>query len=98
MAVASLAVLTGTAEAVRPVASLDALAALVDLSRISRAPARFDPAELDTLNAKLLHETPFDVVADASGSPRHRRRRAFWIAVRGNVVRLADAGVWWQHR
>jgi glutamyl-tRNA synthetase len=62
MAVASLAVLTGTAEAVRPIASLPDLAALVDLSRISRAPARFDPAEIEVLNARLLHETPFEMV------------------------------------
>ena len=74
MAVASLAVLTGTAEAVRPITSLPALAALVDLTRISRAPARFDPAELEMLNAKLLHETPFEDGRGASGALGHRRR------------------------
>ncbi len=43
LAVASLAVLTGTSMAVEPVDSLDALAAKIDFSKISRAPARFDP-------------------------------------------------------
>ncbi|MDQ0394262.1 glutamate--tRNA ligase [Labrys monachus] len=95
MAVASLAVLTGTAEAVRPVASLAALAGLVDLSRISRAPARFDPAEIETLNARLLHETPYAEVAARLEALGVGGGEAFWLAVRSNVVRLADAKTWW---
>jgi glutamyl-tRNA synthetase len=47
LAVAALAVLVGSAEAVRPVASLDELATLVDLSQLSRGAARFDEAELE---------------------------------------------------
>ena len=96
MAVASLAVLTGTAEAVRPVGSLDDLAALVDLSRISRAPARFDPADLDTLNARLLHDTPYDAVAERLRAIGVHGGEEFWLAVRGNLVRLADAAAWWE--
>jgi glutamyl-tRNA synthetase len=95
MAVASLAVLTGTAEAVRPLPSLPDLAALVDLARISRAPARFDPAEIEVLNARLLHETPFETVAARLSSMGIDGGEAFWNAVRGNVTRLADAAAWW---
>jgi glutamyl-tRNA synthetase len=95
MAVASLAVLTGTAEPVRPLPSLPDLAALVDLARISRAPARFDPAEIDVLNARLLHETPFETVAARLSSMGIAGGEAFWNAVRGNVSRLADAAAWW---
>jgi glutamyl-tRNA synthetase len=94
-AVASLAVLTGTAEAVRPIASLPDLAALVDLARISRAPARFDPAEIEVLNARLLHETPFERVEARLASMGIEGGEAFWNAVRGNVTRLADAASWW---
>lgn len=96
MAVASLAVLTGTSEAVRPIASLADLAALVDLARISRAPARFDPAEIETLNAKLLHETDYVDVADRLQALGVGGGQAFWLAVRSNLVRLADAKGWWQ--
>ena len=95
MAVASLAVLTGTAEAVRPIASLQELAALVDLSRISRAPARFDPAEIETLNAKLLHETAFADVSQRLTALGIEGGEDFWLAVRSNLVRLADAKLWW---
>jgi len=95
MAVASLAVLTGTAEAVRPIASLQELAALVDLSRISRAPARFDPAEIETLNAKLLHETDYTDVSQRLAALGIGGGEAFWLAVRSNLVRLSDAKAWW---
>jgi len=95
MAVASLAVLVGSAEAVRPVASLDELAGLVDLGRLSHAPAKFDEAELEGLNARLLHAMPYEtakprlVSLGADGGP------AFWDAVRGNLVRMADVAMWW---
>lgn len=95
MAVASLAVLVGTAEAVRPLPSLDALGAIVDLARISRAPARFDPADLETLNAKLLHETPYAVVAERLTDLGVDGGETFWNTVRGNLVRLSDAKTWW---
>src|SRR5277367_5159252 len=45
LAVAALAVLVGSAEAVRPVDSLDELAGLVDPSHLSHGAARFDEAE-----------------------------------------------------
>lgn len=95
MAVASLAVLVGTAEAVRPLPSLDALGALVDLARISRAPARFDPADLETLNARLLHETPYAAVAERLTNLGVDGGETFWNTVRGNLVRLSDAKTWW---
>ena len=59
LAVAAAAVLVGTSHAVEPVESLDALAALIDLAHISRAPARFDPEEVAGLTARTLHLMPF---------------------------------------
>ncbi|MBE7198172.1 MAG: glutamate--tRNA ligase [Parafilimonas terrae] len=97
-AVRSLAVLTGSAEAVRAVEGLDELAALVDLSEISRAPARFDEAELDGLNARLVHAMPY---ADAAtrlrdmGVPDYKAD-TFWLAVRANLTRVRDAAEWWR--
>jgi glutamyl-tRNA synthetase len=95
MAVSSLAVLTGTSEAVRPISSLGELATLVDLARISRAPARFDPAEIETLNARLLHETPYAAVAERLAELGVGGGEAFWLVVRSNIVKLADAKGWW---
>ncbi len=97
-AVRSLAVLTGSAESVRAVATLDELAGLVDLAQISRAPAKFDPHELDGLNARLVHALPVADVAErlaALGVPAPRAE-AFWLAVRANLARVAEAGAWWR--
>ena len=96
LAVAALAVLVGSAEAVRPVASLDELSGLVHLENLSHGAARFDEAELDALSARTLHAMPYPAVADrlAALGISGPKAEAFWLAVRGNVARLADAIEW----
>lgn len=95
MAILSLAALLGTSEAVEAHQSLDELASLIDLEKISRAPARFAETELDALNARLLHETAYEKVADRLSALGVAGGEAFWLAVRGNITRLADAIEWW---
>ncbi len=98
LAVAALAVLVGSAEAVRPVASLDELAGLVDLSQLSHGAARFDEAELEALSARTLHRSPYTAVADrlAALGVAGPNAEALWLAVRGNVSRLDDVVIWRQ--
>ena len=98
LAVAALAVLVGSAEAVRPVTSLDELANLIDLSQLSRAAARFDEAELEALSARTLHQLPYAAVADrlAELGVAGPDAEALWAAVRGNLSRLDDAAIWRQ--
>lgn len=93
-AVASLAVLVGSAEAVRPVADLSELARLIDFSHISRAPAKFDEHELDNLNARLVHEMPYEAVKPRLAALDADLGEAFWLAVRGNLVKLRDVAEW----
>ncbi|MCX5519878.1 glutamate--tRNA ligase [Kaistia defluvii] len=95
MAVNSLAVLIGTSVSVEPVVDLPTLASLVDLSMVSKAPAKFEPADLDGLNAKLLHAKPYAEVADRLKALGVEGGEAFWSAVRGNLVLLQDAIAWW---
>jgi len=94
LAVMTHASLIGTSEALQPQDSLEALAGLFDFSKISRAPARFDPEELQGLNAKLLHAMPFDAVAQRL-SERGIEGGAFWLAVRANLGVFADVDQWW---
>jgi glutamyl-tRNA synthetase len=94
-AVASLAVLVGSAEAVRPVADLDELARLIDFSHISRAPAKFDEHELDQLNARLIHEMPYEAVRSRLVALGADGGEAFWLAVRGNLTKVVEAAEWW---
>lgn len=96
MAITSLLARLGSADPVRPCRTLDELAAGFDLARFGRAAAKFDPAELDHVNARLLHEMPW-----AEAKPRleelgaHADER-FWLAVRGNLARFPEAVPWWQ--
>lgn len=96
LAVAVAALLVGTSEAVAPVESLSALAERMDLSRISRAPARFDPEELDSLTARTLHHLPHAAIAHRLENAGIGGGAAFWLAVRGNLARFTDAMEWWE--
>ncbi|HEX7110345.1 MAG TPA: glutamate--tRNA ligase [Aestuariivirga sp.] len=90
MAVVSHAALLGTSDSIHPCADYKELVDGFDLAKLSRAPARFDEAELNHLNAKLLHMLPWEAVRDRLdyGS------EAFWLAVRGNLEKLSDAKIW----
>lgn len=94
MAINSLAVLVGSAESVRAIATLDELQSLIDLARLSRAPAKFDEHELDALNAKLLHTLDYASAKSRLAKFGIDRGEAFWLAVRGNLERFADAVSW----
>jgi glutamyl-tRNA synthetase len=96
LAVASYVAMLGTSDAVAPHASLDDLVPGFDFSKLSRAPARFDPHELRLLNAKLLHMLPFGMVADRLRAMGVAGGEAFWEAIKGNLAVLADAKTWWQ--
>lgn len=91
-AITSLLARLGTAEPVVPERDLRALAEGFDFAKLGRAPARFVPAELDQLNAKILHTTPYSDVADRLKSLGVSEK--LWEAVRGNITRLADAAEW----
>jgi glutamyl-tRNA synthetase len=93
MAVNSLLAKLGTADPVEPRLTLGELVAEFDFARFGRAQPHLDEAELEALNAKLLHRTPFGAVADRlppGAGP------AFWEAVRPNIAKLSDAAEWWQ--
>ncbi len=81
----------GTPDPVEPFTDLDSLAKDFDLSRFGRATPKFDPAELEHLNARLLHITPFEAVAERLPQGFDA---ALWEAVRPNLTRLAEAAVW----
>jgi glutamyl-tRNA synthetase len=90
MAVVSHAALIGTSESIHPCTDYSELIAGFDLSHLSRAPARFDEAELAHLNARLLHRLPWEAVRERLSHGDER----FWLAVRGNLEKLADSKAW----
>jgi len=98
MAVASLAVLIGTSEAVSAVPDMAMLAAMFDPAATSKSAAKFDPGELQVLSRQLIHHKPHAEVAGrlvALGIPADMAE-PFWLAVRGNIERLDEAADWWR--
>lgn len=91
LAVDALLARLGTADPVEPVSSLGTLVATVDFARVGRAVARFSEEELRHLSARTLHILPYEAVRDRFGVGLDE---ALWLAVRGNLVTLADAGIW----
>jgi glutamyl-tRNA synthetase len=82
----------GTSDPVDPALGADDLAASLNLAHFGRAPARFDDAELERVNAAVIHRLPYEAVQtrlpkgmDAAG----------WEAVRPNLATVAEAADWW---
>ena len=98
LAVAALAVLTGSSDSVHAVTSLDELMRLFDLSHVSRNAAKFDPAELSALSARTLHAMPYEAVREklAAHEIAGFKAEPFWLAVRGNLTTFADVTDWWR--
>ena len=93
LAVLALLARLGTSDSVEPVADVAPLIAGIDFARFGRAPARFDPAELATLNAKILHKTSF---ADVASRLPKGMDAAAWDAIRPNLTKLSEAEDWWR--
>ena len=92
-AIIALLARLGTADPVDATLDPADLAAAFDLSRFGRAPARFDEAELDRINAGVIHRLPIAAVADRL--PQGMDEVA-WLAIRPNLDRVAQAADWWQ--
>lgn len=93
LAIAIVATLTGTSLPIEAYDSLDAIAEKLDFSMISHGSARFDPAELDTLNARLLHAMPYAVAAPRL-SALGLEGEAMWTLLRENLVKFPDIVEW----
>ena len=83
----------GTSLPVEPFASLEPLIGSFDFATFGRAPARFDMEELEALNARILHQRPFDRVRDRLPAGMGK---ADWAAIRPNLSRVAQAADWWE--
>jgi glutamyl-tRNA synthetase len=91
MALLSLLARIGTSEPVEAVADLTTLADTFDFAHFGRAPAHFDPHDVEILNAKLLHHLGHADVADRLPAGVGE---AEWLVLRGNLGRIAEAADW----
>lgn len=91
MALLSLLARLGTSQPVEAVPDLQPLASSFDFAYFGRAPAHFDMAEVEQLNARLLHGLPFDAV--------HERLPPWvdeqhWTVLRTALRRLDEIDGW----
>ncbi|MCZ4344937.1 glutamate--tRNA ligase [Devosia neptuniae] len=89
LAVAIMASITGTSLPVEPYASLDEIAERLDFSMISHGSARFDPVELDGLNARLLHAMSYEDALHRLTS-LGLEGEAIWLSLRDNLTKFND--------
>lgn len=89
MAVAMAAVLTGTSLPLEPYPDLAALGQVFSLEVVSHGSARFDPAELASLNARILHQMPYEA-AKPRLDPLGLASEPLWLALRGNLSVFSD--------
>ena len=92
-AVRALLARIGTSDPVEPILDATTLIDTFDFARFGRAPARFDEAELAQLNARIIHQLPYETVADRLPTGMGA---AEWDAVRPNLAIVADADDWWR--
>ena len=93
MAMLSLLARIGTSQPVEAVTVLDELAAGFDFAHFGRAPAHFDPKDVELLNARLLHSLPYEAVADRLPAAASEED---WLLLRPNLERVADFGEWFE--
>jgi glutamyl-tRNA synthetase len=91
MALNSLLARLGTSQPVEPKATLAELALGFDLATFGRAPAHFDPNEVEQVNRKLLHHLDFAAVAARVPAGIGERE---WALLAGNIDHLADLADW----
>lgn len=93
LAIAIMASITGTSLPIEAYGSLEDIAAKLDFAMISHGAARFDPVELDNLNARILHAMSF-----AEAAPRLAAygvdNEAVWNLLRENLRKFADIAEW----
>jgi glutamyl-tRNA synthetase len=85
----------GAGGTIEPVSSLEPLIADHDLSRFGKTSPRFDPAELQHLNARLLHAMSYDAVKPKLAALNFGAvDPALWDAARGNLEKIGDIALW----
>tara|TARA_B100001939_G_scaffold345686_1_gene362830 strand:- start:25181 stop:26518 length:1338 start_codon:yes stop_codon:yes gene_type:complete len=92
MAINSLLARLGSSDPIEPFRRLEPLVESFDFGKYSRSSAKFDPHDLDVLNAKILHDTSYDEVKNRPEMTGVSE--AFWLTVRPNLKKLRDVKDW----
>ncbi len=95
MAINSYLAHIGTSDAIEPRRSLTDLAGDFDISHTGRGTPKFDPDQLASLNAAVLHGLDFEQASDRLNQLGLDPIDAdFWNAVRPNLNKFEDVKLW----
>jgi len=87
----------GTSDAIDLAPSLQQLGAEFAISKLGRAMANYDPAELERLNQKLLHHMGYaEVKAQLTARGLDFVTEGFWNDIRANLTTLDEVKTWWE--
>lgn len=86
MSINSLLARLGSSDSIEPLTTLDSLITGFDFGKYSRSTAKFDPKDLEILNAKILHQTDYAQVKDRLEGVQE----AVWNVARANISKLSD--------
>src|SRR6476659_7001716 len=91
MAMLSVLARIGTSQPVEPATSLGELAEGFDFATFGRAPAHFDPHDVELVNARVLHRLDFASVRDRLPDSVTEED---WLLLRPNLDRLSNSTGW----
>ena len=92
-AIIALLARLGTSQPIEPIADRALLTQSFDLATFGRAPAKFDEADLERINAAIVHQLPFDAVKERLPEGMDE---AGWHAVQPNLAHVHEAAEWWR--
>ncbi|PCI63090.1 MAG: glutamate--tRNA ligase [Kordiimonadales bacterium] len=90
MSIVSLLARVGTSEPIEGFAEVKELIEGFDFGKFGRSTAKLDPADLDMLNAKILHATPYSMIEDRLDGVDE----TLWNTIRPNLKKLSDIAEW----
>jgi glutamyl-tRNA synthetase len=91
MAMLSVLARIGTSQPIEPMTSLAELSKSFDFSTFGRAPAHFDPHEVELVNARLLHKLDYLHVKERLPPEATEQD---WQLLRGNLERVDELAGW----
>lgn len=96
LALASYLAKIGTSDAIELADSMAALIANFSIEKLGRAMANYDPAELERLNQKMLHQMSFgDVHSLLAARGMKEITEGFWEQIKPNLTTLDEVNDWW---
>lgn len=92
MAIISLLARLGTSDPIEAFSDVGPLIDSFDFKKFSRGTPKVDPSEMERLNARIVHNMPYDAVKDRPALKGVDE--SFWNAVKANLAKVKDIRDW----